>query len=110
SHRARSRRGSGDRRARGLAGQVPQARRAVRRRRAVDRGAADDGSPHARDATGVCRRDGQDAGADAAMNEPLIRAAAQRDSEALARLIGQLEYAVTAEAVAERLAIMQAEG
>ena len=44
------------------------------------------------------------------MNEPLIRAAAQRDGEALARLIGQLEYAVTAEAVAERLAIMQAEG
>lgn len=44
------------------------------------------------------------------MNEPLIRAAEQRDGEALARLIGQLEYAVTAEEVAERLAIMQAEG
>lgn len=44
------------------------------------------------------------------MSEPLIRPAEQRDSEALARLIGQLEYTATAAEVAERLAIMEAEG
>ena len=44
------------------------------------------------------------------MNEPLIRPAEERDSAALARLIGQLGYQVTPEEVAERLAQMRAEG
>ena len=42
--------------------------------------------------------------------EPLIRAAETRDSAALARLIGQLGYAITAVEAAERLAAMAAEG
>ena len=40
----------------------------------------------------------------------MIRPAEPRDSEALARLIGQLGYAATAGDVAERLAAMAAEG
>ena len=40
----------------------------------------------------------------------MIRPAEPRDSEALARLIGQLGYAATASEVAARLAAMQAEG
>ncbi|HEY7806198.1 MAG TPA: GNAT family N-acetyltransferase [Croceibacterium sp.] len=44
------------------------------------------------------------------MSEPLIRAAEQRDSAALAGLIGQLEYAVTGDEVAQRLATMESEG
>lgn len=42
--------------------------------------------------------------------EPLIRAAEARDVPAVAALIGQLDYRVTPEEVAERLAQMQAEG
>ena len=44
------------------------------------------------------------------MSEPLIRPAEPRDSAALARLIGQLDYVVTPEEVTERLATMTAEG
>ena len=44
------------------------------------------------------------------MTEPAIRPAEPRDSAALARLIGQLEYQVTPEEVTERLAVMTAEG
>ncbi len=44
------------------------------------------------------------------MNQPAIRPAEPRDSAALVRLIGQLEYQVTADEVAERLAVMQGEG
>ena len=40
----------------------------------------------------------------------MIRAAEPRDSEALARLIGQLGYRVTPAEAAERLGLMEAEG
>ena len=40
----------------------------------------------------------------------LIRPAEPRDAEALARLIGQLDYQVTPAEAAERLALMAAEG
>ena len=44
------------------------------------------------------------------LDQGLIRAARASDSAALARLIGQLEFAVSTADVAERLAVMQAEG
>lgn len=44
------------------------------------------------------------------MSEPLIRSAGPGDGVALARLIGQLEYEVTPDEVAERLVAMEAEG
>ena len=44
------------------------------------------------------------------MSEPPIRAAEQRDSATLARLIGQLDYQVSADDVAARLATMDGEG
>jgi predicted N-acetyltransferase YhbS len=44
------------------------------------------------------------------MTTPTIRRAALEDCAALAGLIGQLGYEVTAAAVAERLAAMEAEG
>jgi GNAT superfamily N-acetyltransferase len=44
------------------------------------------------------------------VSEPLIRPAGPRDSDALARLIEQLEYEVTPDEVAERLVTMEAEG
>jgi GNAT superfamily N-acetyltransferase len=44
------------------------------------------------------------------MSEPLIRPAEQRDSATLARLIGQLEYEVSADDVSARLATMDGEG
>src|SRR4029079_15549772 len=77
---------------------------------AVDRGPPDDGSAHARDAGGVPGGDGSSAGAGEAVSEPLIRSAGPGDGVALARLIGQLEYEVTPDEVAERLVAMEAEG
>jgi predicted N-acetyltransferase YhbS len=44
------------------------------------------------------------------MGDTFIRPAEPRDSAAIARLIAQLEYQVTAEEVADRLAIMAGEG
>jgi predicted N-acetyltransferase YhbS len=44
------------------------------------------------------------------MGDIFIRPAEPRDSAAIARLIAQLEYQVTAEEVADRLAIMAGEG
>lgn len=44
------------------------------------------------------------------MSHPLLRRAELSDNAALARLIGQLGYEVTADEVAQRLAMMQAEG
>jgi GNAT superfamily N-acetyltransferase len=44
------------------------------------------------------------------VSEPLIRSAGPGDGVVLARLIGQLEYEVTPDEVAERLVAMEAEG